>query len=201
MAAGRRSEEGRRRHHRGDRDQGSRHRGEDRRRRSDRLHQALGAGPRPQRPAFRPLPGRPEGRCPRRPVRPPRPKVQLSIKALEVAEEKEAIAQYGSSDSGATLGDILGSALKRKGEEADDRRRQGVGAGHRRHAIWTPGPQARGFIFFGRHCGAEPYPPSFRATRNDAETCYNPFRINFEEITPCRSMPISSSIAAGCGAS
>jgi small subunit ribosomal protein S1 len=47
-------------------------------------------------------------------------KVQLSIKALEMAEEKEAIAQYGSSDSGATLGDILGSALKRKGEEAED---------------------------------------------------------------------------------
>ena len=46
-------------------------------------------------------------------------KVQLSIKALEIADEKEAIAQYGSSDSGATLGDILGSALKRKGEEAD----------------------------------------------------------------------------------
>ena len=42
---------------------------------------------------------------------------QVSIKALEVAEEKEAIAQYGSSDSGATLGDILGTALKRKGEE------------------------------------------------------------------------------------
>jgi small subunit ribosomal protein S1 len=47
-------------------------------------------------------------------------KVQLSIKALEVAEEKEAIAQYGSSDSGATLGDILGTALKRKGEEGDN---------------------------------------------------------------------------------
>ena len=46
-------------------------------------------------------------------------KVQLSIKALEVAEEKEAIAQYGSSDSGATLGDILGTALKRKGEDTD----------------------------------------------------------------------------------
>jgi small subunit ribosomal protein S1 len=46
-------------------------------------------------------------------------KVTLSIKALEVAEEKEAIAQYGSSDSGATLGDILGTALKRKGEDAD----------------------------------------------------------------------------------
>jgi small subunit ribosomal protein S1 len=46
-------------------------------------------------------------------------KVQVSIKALEVAEEKEAIAQYGSSDSGATLGDILGTALKRAGEKTD----------------------------------------------------------------------------------
>jgi small subunit ribosomal protein S1 len=40
-------------------------------------------------------------------------KVGVSIKALEVAEEKEAIEQYGSSDSGATLGDILGTALKK----------------------------------------------------------------------------------------
>ncbi len=47
-------------------------------------------------------------------------RVTVSIKALEVAEEKEAIAQYGSSDSGATLGDILGTALKRKGEEDGD---------------------------------------------------------------------------------
>jgi small subunit ribosomal protein S1 len=44
-------------------------------------------------------------------------KITVSIKALELAEEKEAIAQYGSSDSGATLGDILGTALRRKGEE------------------------------------------------------------------------------------
>jgi small subunit ribosomal protein S1 len=48
-------------------------------------------------------------------------KVSVSIKALEVAEEKEAIAQYGSSDSGATLGDILGTALKRKGEEENEK--------------------------------------------------------------------------------
>jgi len=34
-------------------------------------------------------------------------KVQVSIKALEIAEEKEAVAQYGSTDSGASLGDIL----------------------------------------------------------------------------------------------
>ncbi len=40
-------------------------------------------------------------------------KVQVSIKALEVAEEKEAIAQYGSADAGASLGDILGAALRR----------------------------------------------------------------------------------------
>jgi len=36
----------------------------------------------------------------------------LSIKAKEIAEEKEAVEQYGSSDSGASLGDILGAALK-----------------------------------------------------------------------------------------
>jgi small subunit ribosomal protein S1 len=48
-------------------------------------------------------------------------KITVSIKALEVAEEKEAIAQYGSSDSGATLGDILGTALKRAGEKAEEK--------------------------------------------------------------------------------
>ena len=36
----------------------------------------------------------------------------LSIKAREIAEEKEAVEQFGSSDSGASLGDILGKALK-----------------------------------------------------------------------------------------
>jgi small subunit ribosomal protein S1 len=41
-------------------------------------------------------------------------KISLSIKAREISEEKEAVAQYGSSDSGASLGDILGAALKRK---------------------------------------------------------------------------------------
>jgi small subunit ribosomal protein S1 len=46
-------------------------------------------------------------------------KVSVSIKALEVAEEKEAIAQYGSSDSGATLGDILGTALRRATEKPE----------------------------------------------------------------------------------
>jgi len=54
-------------------------------------------------------------------------KVGLSIKAKEISEEKEAVAQFGSSDSGASLGDILGAALKKKtpskkkgGDEEED---------------------------------------------------------------------------------
>ena len=44
-------------------------------------------------------------------------RISLSIKALEIAEEKEAVAQYGSSDSGASLGDILGAALKDRDDD------------------------------------------------------------------------------------
>jgi small subunit ribosomal protein S1 len=46
-------------------------------------------------------------------------KVGVSIKALEVAEEKEALAQYGSADSGASLGDILGAALKQREDKPE----------------------------------------------------------------------------------
>jgi small subunit ribosomal protein S1 len=41
-------------------------------------------------------------------------KASLSVKALEMADDKEAIAKFGSSDSGASLGDILGAALREK---------------------------------------------------------------------------------------
>ena len=41
-------------------------------------------------------------------------KVSLSIKALEQAEDREAVEKFGSSDSGASLGDILGAALREK---------------------------------------------------------------------------------------
>ncbi|MBY0421297.1 MAG: S1 RNA-binding domain-containing protein, partial [Parvularculaceae bacterium] len=41
-------------------------------------------------------------------------RISLSIKAREVAEEKEAVEQYGSADSGASLGDILGAALRER---------------------------------------------------------------------------------------
>ncbi len=40
--------------------------------------------------------------------------INLSIKAIEIQDEKEALSKYGSSDSGASLGDILGSVLKKK---------------------------------------------------------------------------------------
>jgi small subunit ribosomal protein S1 len=45
-------------------------------------------------------------------------RLTLSIKAREVEEEKQAMAEYGSSDSGAALGDILGAALKAKQDKA-----------------------------------------------------------------------------------
>ena len=45
-------------------------------------------------------------------------KISLSIKAREIEEEKKAMAEYGSSDSGASLGDILGAALAKKDEKS-----------------------------------------------------------------------------------
>jgi len=46
-------------------------------------------------------------------------RITVSIKALEIAEEKQAVAQYGSSDSGASLGDIFKAAIKKR-EASDD---------------------------------------------------------------------------------
>ena len=47
-------------------------------------------------------------------------KLSLSIKAREMTEEKKAMADYGSSDSGASLGDILGAALAKRNTSATD---------------------------------------------------------------------------------
>jgi small subunit ribosomal protein S1 len=44
-------------------------------------------------------------------------KVNVSIKALEISDEREAVAQYGSSDAGASLGDILQAAMKKRDGE------------------------------------------------------------------------------------
>ena len=45
-------------------------------------------------------------------------RISVSIKALEMKDEQEAIEQFGSSDSGASLGDILGAALKNAGNNS-----------------------------------------------------------------------------------
>jgi len=47
-------------------------------------------------------------------------RLTLSVKALEIADEKQAMAEYGSSDSGASLGDILGPAIKSRQTQDDD---------------------------------------------------------------------------------
>jgi len=47
-------------------------------------------------------------------------KLTLSVKAQEISEEKEAMAHYGSSDSGASLGDILGAAIRKAGEDESE---------------------------------------------------------------------------------
>ncbi len=47
-------------------------------------------------------------------------RISLSIKANEIAEEKSAMAQFGSSDSGASLGDILGAAIREKQAETQE---------------------------------------------------------------------------------
>ncbi len=47
-------------------------------------------------------------------------RVSLSIKALEISEEREAVEQYGSSDAGASLGDILGAALRENEDDEKD---------------------------------------------------------------------------------
>jgi small subunit ribosomal protein S1 len=46
-------------------------------------------------------------------------RITVSIKALEIAEEKQAVAQYGSTDSGASLGDIFKAALKKRDSTED----------------------------------------------------------------------------------
>jgi small subunit ribosomal protein S1 len=49
-------------------------------------------------------------------------RIVLSVKALEIEEEKKAMAEYGSTDSGATLGDILAPAMGKARDEARDKK-------------------------------------------------------------------------------
>ena len=47
-------------------------------------------------------------------------RLALTIKGKEIEEEREAVREYGSSDSGASLGDILGAAIRRRREMAGE---------------------------------------------------------------------------------
>ncbi len=52
-------------------------------------------------------------------------KVGVSVKALEAEEHKKAIAEYGSTDSGASLGDILGAALDEAKADKPTKKKKG----------------------------------------------------------------------------
>jgi small subunit ribosomal protein S1 len=47
-------------------------------------------------------------------------KLQLTIKGKEIDEDKSAVAEFGSSDSGASLGDILGAAIRRRNQQIEE---------------------------------------------------------------------------------
>ena len=83
-----------------------------------RLHPQGRAGARPRRAAARSGSPRARRSTPRSPnVDAVGRRLVLSVKALEIEDEKQAMADYGSSDSGASLGDILGAAIRQKQEE------------------------------------------------------------------------------------
>ena len=65
-------------------------------------------------------------------------RISLSIKSKEVSEEKSAMAQFGSSDSGASLGDILGAAIREKQQETQDM----IGNGNAGEEASAPGAPA-----------------------------------------------------------
>ena len=46
-------------------------------------------------------------------------KLSLTIKGKEIEEDKAAIAEFGTSDSGASLGDILGAAIRRRNQQSE----------------------------------------------------------------------------------
>ena len=66
-------------------------------------------------------------------------RLTLSVKAQEMAEEKQAMAEYGSSESGASLGDILGAAISRANRE---RAAEEQGAGPEAEAAPEPGTES-----------------------------------------------------------
>ena len=97
--------------------------------RCHRLHPQGRARPRPRRAAPGAVrPGREARRQGDERRRRPAAGSALSVKALEIEDEKQAMAEFGSSDSGASLGDILGAAFRQKQEEQTKELSQPAGA-------------------------------------------------------------------------
>ena len=112
-----RDQEGRPRHLHGQGGQCRRHRGRDHLGRH-RVHPQGRARPRSRRAAPRALrTGREDRRQGDDASTAMSRRLGLSVKALEIEDEKQAMAEFGSSDSGASLGDILGAAFRQKQEE------------------------------------------------------------------------------------
>ena len=103
-------------------------------------------------------------------------KIAVSIKALEVAEEKEAIAQYGSADSGASLGDILGRRAEsaRPGREGET-----VSAARPQHHSTKPARSDPRGLF------CRP-PSSGRAAAGEARARVQPWARNSGSTGNCR---------------
>jgi small subunit ribosomal protein S1 len=100
------------------RDHVGRHRGH--RGRSVGLHQEVRSVARAFGAAFRPFRRRREGRRQGHEHEDKKGQLNLSIKAREIDEDKQAMKEFGSTESGASLGDILGAALGKKSEESSE---------------------------------------------------------------------------------
>ena len=181
MAAAGELKKGVGRHLRGDRGEGRRHRREDRRHRPHHLHQALRARARPRRAAARALRGRPEGRCPRHPVRPQDAQGQRLDQGArsrrgEGGDRPVRLVRFRAPRS-ATSSAPRSSARRQAG---------------RRGSRETKRPANN------RTLTCLTLPP-FRGRR--VRLCSISGRRFERRSELCRSMPIQSSIAAACGAS
>ncbi|MBH62722.1 MAG: 30S ribosomal protein S1 [Alphaproteobacteria bacterium] len=102
-------------------------------------------------------------------------RVTLSIKALEIADEREAMAQYGSSDSGASLGDILGAAISRAREaeaaqsETDTEESSATAASEEESAVEDAEPEAEEAAVAPEEAEAETEPSDSEESDTESE--------------------------------
>ncbi len=76
-------------------------------------------------------------------------KLSLTIKGREIEEDKQAVAEFGTSDSGASLGDILGAAIRRRNQQSASKRGRLGQAASKRTCCWTGGASSAALSFGG----------------------------------------------------